>query len=57
MSDELGKLRCRCDVCGHTLTHPRIGRPRRYCGEACATSARNARRRLELELPTHRAQP
>ncbi|WP_207222717.1 MerR family transcriptional regulator [Herbihabitans rhizosphaerae] len=34
-----------CEVCGHSITVPERGRPRRYCSRACRQRAYRARRR------------
>ena len=45
--DHVGKLRRVCEVCGAPVQHPPRGRPRRYCGEGCARSRHNERKRDE----------
>lgn len=59
LTDELGKLRKRCDVCGHPLTHPPgRGRPRRYCDVDCRRLAERERaRRIYADTVPHRAIP
>jgi hypothetical protein len=55
--NELGKLRRKCDVCGAPVHHPKRGRPRRYCGDDCASDHYAAvKRAMWSELRAYRAE-
>lgn len=36
----------KCETCGASLEYGGIGRPRKFCGDACYAAAHNERRRV-----------